>query len=251
MRESERRGYEQRRVRHALQPVPQPDGILVARHGEQRQRDGEDERGQAQQHLEDAERGAEEARLGLGRHERDEHDEHAEVDDAHGEGEGERERLPHEPPDRLAVRRRARVGRCARARTSVTGMSTSPTTTCTPKKASSPAPTRTSAATPASVSRLRSTSSAVSDAIRSSTQIGTVSIDWTLIRMIPIPPSAVPATTTPSYPAKAVKPIAPRTPIAAVASREHEQVVHHLPPLGGAARDARSRGCQRPSGPRR
>ena len=37
--------------------------------------------------------------------------------------------------------------------------------------------------------------------------------------MIPIPPSAVPATTTPSYPANAVNPIAPRTPIAAVASR--------------------------------
>ena len=77
--------------------------------------------GRPEQHLEDAERGAEEAGLGLGRHERHEDDEHAEVDDAHGEREGERERLAHEPRERLAVRAAREVARCGERGAIVTG----------------------------------------------------------------------------------------------------------------------------------
>ena len=53
--------------------------------------------------------------------------------------------------------------------------------------------------------------------MRSSTQIGTVSIDCTLIRITPTPPNAVPAITTSSYPATIVKTTPARTPIVAPA----------------------------------
>ena len=62
-----------------------------------------------------------------------------------------------------------------------------------PRNGSSPAPASTSTATPASVRAFRRTSRTVSETIRRLTQIGTVSIDWTLIRTTPTPPMAVPS----------------------------------------------------------
>ena len=59
----EQRCDHKRRLGHALERAPESRVVLVAGDREQRQRDREDERRQAEQHLEDPERGAEEAGL--------------------------------------------------------------------------------------------------------------------------------------------------------------------------------------------
>ncbi len=77
----------------------------------------------------------------------------------------------------------------------------------------------------------------VSETMRSSTQIGTVSIDCALMRITPSPPSAVPATTTLSYPARTVNATPASTPRVAPDDPQHEQVAEEARALPRRAGD--------------